>query len=145
MHSGGRMFVGRERELAELEAGVDEARAGRGQLFLLTGEAGIGKAGLCEELALRAWQRGLSVRWGRCWEVGGAPAYWPWIQLLRALLREHPQLRARDQLARILPELGGATPPAALDSAEQRFQLFDAVSSALREAAAVKPLLLILD
>ena len=22
---------------------------------------------------------------GRCWEAGGAPAYWPWVQVLRAL------------------------------------------------------------
>ena len=143
------MFVGRERELAELEAGLDEAREGRGRLFLLAGEAGIGKTRLCDELALRASQRGLAVRWGRCWEVGGAPAYWPWIQLLRGLLREHPQLaergHVRDSLARILPELGGAAHPAPLDSAEQRFQLFDAVSGALREAAGRAPLLLILD
>jgi len=36
-------FVGRERELSELRAGLDEAIAGRGRLFLISGEPGIGQ------------------------------------------------------------------------------------------------------
>ncbi len=146
-----RTFVGRERELADLEAGVEETLAGRGQLYLLAGEAGIGKTRLCDELALRASDRGLLVRWGRCWEVGGAPPYWPWIQLLRALLRERRvelEPLARETLARLLPELalaGAAPAPWQQDSAEQRFQLFDAVTQYLRDVSRDTPLLAILD
>ena len=47
-------FVGRERELAELVDGLDDAFAGRGRLFLLVGEPGIGKSRLAEELIARA-------------------------------------------------------------------------------------------
>ena len=81
-------FVGRERELAELTAGLDDALAGRGRLFLLVGEPGIGKSRLAEELAARARARGALVLVGRCWEAGGAPAYWPWVQSLRAYVRQ---------------------------------------------------------
>jgi DNA-binding SARP family transcriptional activator len=77
-------FVGRERELAELVAGLDDAFAGSGRLFLLVGEPGIGKSRLAEELIARARDRGARVLVGRCWESGGAPAYWPWVQSLRA-------------------------------------------------------------
>src|SRR5215213_8650248 len=49
-----RTFVGRDSELAELDAGLADALAGRGRLFLLAGEPGIGKSRLAEELATRA-------------------------------------------------------------------------------------------
>jgi hypothetical protein len=146
----GRMFVGRDRELAELDHGLDDALRGHGQLFLISGEAGIGKTRLCDEIALHASDRGLNVRWGRCWEVGGAPAYWPWIQLLRSLLREHGDLplapHTRETLARLLPELGTTSASTGEpDSAEQRFQLFDAVTCTLRQAASGAAILVILD
>ena len=37
------VFLGREEQLAALEAGLHEASGGQGRLFLLVGEAGIGK------------------------------------------------------------------------------------------------------
>src|SRR5215467_13080651 len=37
------LFVGRERELAELRAGLEDTLAGHGRLFLISGEPGIGK------------------------------------------------------------------------------------------------------
>ena len=72
-------FVGRDRELAELRAGLDDVGAGQGRLFLLSGEPGIGKTRLAEEISTDASARGMRVVWGRCWEGGGAPAYWPII------------------------------------------------------------------
>src|SRR5260370_4100554 len=77
-------FVGRERELAELSVGLDDVSAGHGRLFLLSGEPGIGKTRLAEEISSDAAARGMRVLWGRCWEGGGAPSYWPFIQILRA-------------------------------------------------------------
>ena len=139
-----RVFVGRLNELSELEAGLDDARAGRGGLFLLTGEAGIGKTRLADELARRAAAAGFGVRWGRCWEVGGAPAYWPWIQILRGLLRGAGRVAlepsTRDELARLLPELGEAPASGSPgDASQERFQLFDAMATILREASETNP------
>ena len=90
----GGAFVGRERELAEL-IGRARRRAGRrGRLVLLAGEPGIGKSRLADELIGQARARGARVLVGRCWEAGGAPAYWPWVQSLRAYVRETGARRA---------------------------------------------------
>jgi hypothetical protein len=81
-------FVGRDRELGLGLTLLDEVLRGRGRLLLITGEPGIGKSRLAEELATQAGERGAQVVWGRCWEAGGAPAYWPWIQSLRLLMHK---------------------------------------------------------
>src|SRR4029453_951203 len=85
-----RVLVGRSRELDDVAGAFDEAASGRGALFLLVGSAGIGKTRLADELARKEEARGMQAVWGRCWETGGAPAYWPWIQILRELVRDRP-------------------------------------------------------
>src|SRR5580700_8189422 len=79
-------FVGRERELAELVSACEAGADSDAHLFLVYGEPGIGKTRLADELASRVKASGMRVLWGRCWEGGGAPAYWPWIQVIRSLL-----------------------------------------------------------
>src|SRR5918992_1226538 len=149
-------FVGRERELAELIAGLDDAFAGRGRVFLLGGEPGIGKSGLAEELSARARGRGARVLVGRCWEAGGAPAYWPWVQSLRPYVRESDAQTLRAHLregasdvAQLLPEihdvLGDLPPAPPLESEGARFRLFDSLTAFLRSVAAAHPLVLVLD
>src|SRR5271154_215166 len=81
------IFVGRDRELSELRGGLATVAGGRGQLFCIVGEPGIGKTRLAEEIATDAERTGAKVAWGRCWEGGGAPAYWPWTQALRHCAR----------------------------------------------------------
>ena len=81
------LFVGRERELRTLLDALDAALAGRGSLFLIGGEPGIGKSRLADELASHARARGVLVLWGRGWEDAGAPPFWPWVQALRSYLR----------------------------------------------------------
>src|SRR6266511_3655764 len=63
---GSRAFVGRDRELAELLAGLEDAAGGRRRLFLIAGEPGFGKTWLAEHLAGHATRRGARVLWGRC-------------------------------------------------------------------------------
>ena len=57
VRSTGGMFVGRQREMAALEAALKEARAGRGRLVMLVGEPGIGKTRTAQELASHAATR----------------------------------------------------------------------------------------
>jgi DNA-binding SARP family transcriptional activator len=78
------VFVGREDPLAQLLAGLEESLTGNARVFLISGEPGIGKSRLAEELARHARRRGAHVLVGRCWEAGGAPVFWPWMQALRA-------------------------------------------------------------
>lgn len=149
-------FVGRERELGELLAALTEAEGGRGRLFLLGGEPGIGKSRLADELAARASERGALVLWGRCWEAGGAPAYWPWVQSLRVYVRgERPEtLRIQlgggaVHLAQILPDLdeifSDLPSPPTLDPETARFYLFDAAATLLRNIAKSRPVVLLLE
>ncbi len=72
---------------------------------------------LAEELAGRARERGAAVLVGRCWEAGGAPAFWPWVQALRARARDRQVETLRAELgagapyvAKIVPELHDLIP-----------------------------------
>jgi hypothetical protein len=103
-------FVGREPELAALLGALDDALAGSGRLTLVAGEPGIGKSRLAEELVDHARQRGARVCVGRCWEAGGAPAYWPWVQALRAYIRDSEPEALRAQLGDRGPELAAILP-----------------------------------
>ena len=151
-----RAFVGREREMAELCAVLEVPASDRRRVLLISGEAGIGKTRLAEEFASHAASRGTRVVWGRCWEGGGVPAYWPWIQALRTLLAdsdlELPKISASAELAQLMPELrvSSESPNAAATSArsdpeQARFRLFDSVTSLLKDAARLQPLMLVLD
>jgi tetratricopeptide (TPR) repeat protein len=145
-------LVGRALPTADLRRAIDEAAGGRGRLVLLAGEAGIGKTTLAAETAGYAAGRGLKVLWATCWEGDGVPAYWPWVQVVRAGLGSGG---AADLLgpgaadvARIVPEVAGesATPAQESGDPEQaRFRLFDAVASFLLRMARVEPLLVVLD
>jgi tetratricopeptide (TPR) repeat protein len=154
--AGSRAFVGRDRELAELVAGLEDAAGGQGRLFLIAGEPGIGKTWLAEHLAGLATTRGTRVLWGRCWEGGGAPPFWPWAQLVGALAEgcDDETLAAwlgvgAAQVAQVVPglgeRLGRSTAAAAPESDAARFYLFEAVTSLFRHAASVQPLLLVLE
>ena len=149
-------FVGREHEIAQGLGLLEEALAGRGRLLLVAGEAGIGKSRMADELAARARERGMRVAWGRCWEAAGAPAYWPWVQSLRSLIRnvDADQLGAQmgagaGDIAQLVPELRATlgdlptSPEADPDAA--RFRLFDSASTFLKNAADERPLMLVLD
>jgi tetratricopeptide (TPR) repeat protein len=141
------VLIGRSREIDGLEGLLAGAVSGSGGLRILHGEAGIGKTRLANEIATRASTRGFIVAWGRAWETEGAPAYWPWIELLGALVALDPNEEVSPRVRALLNRnatvpLGDST---RADPARERFELFDAVSSFLRASTRTAPLLLILD
>ncbi len=147
-------LVGREHELAQLDAALGDALDGRGRLVVLTGEAGIGKTALARAFVERAAGLGAAWAWGTCWDGGGAPAYWPWVQIVRALARNEQSGSLRELLgdgapwlASLLPELAddAPAPQPAPDSDQARFLLFDALAGLLATASARRPLVVVLD
>jgi tetratricopeptide (TPR) repeat protein len=139
------MLIGRARELESIEGMLDGAASGSGGLRVLCGEAGIGKTRLADEASAVAGRRGFAVAWGRAWETGGAPAYWPWTEVLRALAIDEVDIP--DRVAALLGR-DRRTPVgdgARADPARERFELFEAVASYVRARARVDPLLLVLD
>lgn len=146
-------FVGREAEIAALTAALDDGARGRGSTVILRGESGIGKSRLAEEAADLATDRGYTVVWGRSWEAGGAPSFWPWVQAIRSLCRDlDPALLSdsiRKRLAELLPELdeGASAPDLGVGDVTNpaRFRRLDAFTSALCELAAHEPILVVLD
>ncbi len=127
----GGTFVGRARELDLLGTRLDDARGGRGQLVLVTGEPGIGKTRLAEELGRHAEAIGVPLGWGRASEDEGSPPYWIFRQLARSTGRAMPGLLT-----------GGA---AGGGPAEARFEAFEALADDLRAAAEAGGLLVVLD
>ena len=146
-------LVGRSDVLAQLRRAVEDAAGGRGRLVLLTGEAGIGKTSVAAQAAADADGRWARVVWGWGWQGEGAPAWWPWVQVLRSLVAQDPRLgrvaAGASSLARLLPELpGAAAPPATPDepaTAAARFRLLDEVTSVLLAAAEDRPLMVVLE
>ena len=76
-------FVGREPELTILQERWAEARAGRGQVICLMGEAGIGKSRLLLEFQRRLADEPVTWLTGRCISYGKEMAYLPIIDLLK--------------------------------------------------------------
>jgi class 3 adenylate cyclase len=149
-------FVGRSAELAELRTALDAAIGGTGRLVLVSGEPGIGKTRLAQELSKEAEARGCLVLWGRCWEGEGAPAFWPWVEALSAYARTLDPRTLRSQLgaaapdlAQLVPDIQAALPdlpaPAPTEPEQARFRLFGGVAAFLIGVASVRPLLLVLD
>ncbi|MGH0029945.1 MAG: ATP-binding protein [Myxococcota bacterium] len=141
-------IFGRDAELASLRAELTGAMQGSGRLVLISGEAGIGKTALLSAHAREAQARGALVAWGRCHEMPGAPAYWPWSRLIEELASSNgvPD-RNRDDLATVLGDLRAAAATSGEDAVVQRdrFELFGRIASCLSVLAKKSGLLLALD
>ena len=150
------VFVGRQREMGELRAALEESLAGRGQMVMLVGEPGIGKTRTAQELTTYAETQGARVLWGRCYEEEGAPPYWRWIQSIGSFISEQDpdQLSSAmgpgaSHIAELIPglreKLPDLTDPPALEPEPARFRLFDSVTTFLKNASQSQPLVIVLD
>jgi DNA-binding SARP family transcriptional activator len=148
-------FVGREQEWTLLGGSLQQVIDGHGQIVFVSGEPGIGKTRLLEELAGLATARGAQVLAGRCYELEQNVAYAPILEALRSLL---PTLSALPSpcpparlaaVAELLPELREARPDLPphhpLPPDEERSRLLSSLAEVIRHCARNEPLLLLLD
>jgi DNA-binding SARP family transcriptional activator len=153
--SSARSFVGRVSELEALQEALERCRQGERVAALISGEPGIGKTRLADELSRRAGAFGIVTLPGRCdgdLELPFKPFAEVVEELLASPIRDELEAHVREHdgvLTRLLPmlalERGIATAPQGDDAQGLQYALFAAVSGLLHEAAAAQPLLLILE
>jgi DNA-binding SARP family transcriptional activator/predicted ATPase len=128
-------LVGRAAEWARLRETWQSAAQGNPRLVLISGEAGIGKTRLAEELLAWVDRQGLPVSSAYCYAAEGASAYAPVTTWLRAQSLSHLELVWRSEIARLLPELAkdasGVNIPGPLTQAWQRQRFHEALARAV--------------
>lgn len=119
-------FVGREKELAQLQTAWVATQRGHTSLVLITAEAGGGKTRLAQEFI--ATLANVVPLMGHCYESTRALAYQPWTQLLEKLLVHLDENHWRtlpvpwlDELARLLPMLAAKQSSPTTSQPEQLF------------------------
>lgn len=144
-------LVGREVELAQIDASLARVEVGVGQLIFLSGEPGIGKTRLAQEVMLRARACGFIVACGRCYESQRSVPYYPFLEVLQSLHAVAPvQHRGRvatdwPLLPRLIPAAG--TPPSSsqFGSYEEQQRLFWSVTEFLQVLSEIAPVAILLD
>ncbi len=145
-------LVGRRAELEQLRAAWNQASRGQAHFVCITGDAGIGKTRLAEELLAEVHGQGHIAARTRAYALEGRLAYAPLADWLRspALADGVSALDAvwRSELARLLPELlsedTNLAPPQPLTERWQRKNLYEALVRAFSSSRG-RPLLLVLD
>lgn len=144
-------IAGRDEELRWLEASLSGATIGEGRVVLLSGEAGIGKTRLAQELLARARKRGFTVLQARAYPMEGGLSYALILSALGPFLR-HPEPSRQLSLMSGLPDLGRLFPGLRLPPPEplgdpllEKTRLFEAVARLLQRLANESPVALFLD
>ncbi|MEX1246820.1 MAG: ABC transporter substrate-binding protein [Thermoanaerobaculia bacterium] len=161
------VFVGREKEFAELQRRLNTAIAGEGQFAVVAGEPGIGKTRLLEELKNLATVRKIRVVYGRFVEQDRSFSYQGFCELIEDYFQSRdsggsserpdfsdlasdlvalfPQLSEIGELRSAVSGDSRIAVPAEEKKAEDRIQIFELIAKTLTRIAGGKPLVLILD
>jgi DNA-binding SARP family transcriptional activator/tetratricopeptide (TPR) repeat protein len=149
-------LVGRSGEMQALRTAWNAAAAGTGSFVLVSGEAGIGKTRLCDELAAVAESTGGTVLRTRCYETERSLFLQPVVDAIATAFRTLPPDRTREAagewaglLANLVPTAVPVLGPAAAHgrgSVEvERRRAFEAVTAFVRRLSAHSPVLLVID
>jgi DNA-binding SARP family transcriptional activator/predicted ATPase len=144
-------LIGRQSAWEQLQTAWQRAACGQAHFALITGEAGMGKSRLAEELFAWVREQGFATAETRAYAAEGRLAYGPVADWLRSEpLRAAPARLDTvwlTEVARLLPELPAEHPdlphPEPLTEHWQRQRLFEALARAVLQAS--QPLLLLID
>ncbi len=150
-------LIGREGELAVIQAALAAVGSGHGRLLFLVGEPGVGKTRLAQEIMLRAHAHGFLVATGCCYEPQQTVAYYPFLAALSQIFAaastalQQEVARRWPLVTRLLPQHELEHPtldalsvdPGGGEDARQR--LYWQVAGFLRAVVSECPLTLLLD
>jgi eukaryotic-like serine/threonine-protein kinase len=163
------VFIGREKEFAELQRRLNSAISGECQFAVVAGEPGIGKTRLLEELKNLSIARKLRVLYGRFVEQDRSFSYQGFCELVQDYFRTRdatassaserpdfsdlagdlislfPQLSEIAELRAAVSGDSRIAVPAAERKVEDRIQIFELLARTLTRIAGGKPLVLILE
>jgi DNA-binding CsgD family transcriptional regulator/tetratricopeptide (TPR) repeat protein len=150
------VFVGRSKEVSQLDDALAAIQAGAGRCVLVSGDAGIGKSRLIAETEAKTRPRGFTTLVGRCFEQDRSFPYAPLIDMLRPFFAQGAGANLLDALGplatevpKLLPELASwiptprSTPP--LDSAVEKRRLFEALTGLFLRQSQAGPLMLVVE
>ncbi|MBI2864120.1 MAG: AAA family ATPase [Chloroflexi bacterium] len=144
-------LVGRAVEVKRLTDALARAGRGQGRTVFLTGEEGIGKTRLAQEVLGIARARGFQVLQGRAYSVEANLAYAPFLEAIGSVLGRSDRARQSSlvgglpDLAKLFGDLQLSAPEPLGDPALEKTRLFDAVSRLLQRLASEAPLTLFVD
>jgi len=154
-----KFFVGREREIAEIERMMDNALAGHGDLLVLEGEAGVGKTRLAYTVLQQAAKNGATVISTTCQTIEQKFPFSPLADSIGRYLHSLPDSVLRElphaslaELAQIVPSLQDHIPDLSVRSSDQTLRtdeshqrLIDSIVGFLADLAELRPMLIFLD
>ena len=134
------LLLGRERDIADLGEALRLAAQGSPQIALVGGDAGIGKTSLVADLERRAGGLGFTVTTGHCLDIEAGMSFAPAVEAVRSLITGVEDLGTRPSARRMLTLLDPDAP-----RNREAFNVLDDLTAVVLEAAAVGPVLLVLE
>ncbi len=144
-------LVAREAELKRVLAAADATATGNGRLVLISGEPGVGKTRLAQEVMLTVRNRRFLVAAGRCYEQQRSVPFCPFIDILSTLHSSSPESIRADvalrwpYLLRLLPDVGGESSAQPTNKPDDQIRLFRAVTGFLHSVSDQFPVAIFLD
>jgi DNA-binding CsgD family transcriptional regulator/tetratricopeptide (TPR) repeat protein len=151
------VLIGRENDLQRLERLLTQSQEGKGQIALLSGEAGIGKSRLVREVKAQA-AGGTVILEGYCFQTDSLLPYAPLLDLFRNFFVRYsleeiaqPAKESAQQLLTLFPELTAALPDLSqsdtpnLNLEQEKRRHFQALAGTIMELAQRTPLIIILE
>src|SRR5215831_8984014 len=146
-------LVGRDAELARIQSVWQTVLDGKGRLVLLSGEPGIGKTRLAEEVLLRTATPKCVTLIGRCFEQQSSIPFFPFTEAFAAAWKvaptelTHAAAERWQELGFIVPDVlspaRGA--PTSVDSEATQLRVFQCATQFLVRFAEIQPIVLLLD
>ncbi len=124
------LLIGRDAEMGQLNALLQETRGGHGRTVLLSGEAGVGKSAMIRDFVQKA--RGLGIRafTGECTEIDARRPFGPFMDIARAANR--------------LSSLPVA-PPDAAAAGTDRYRLHSFFTGLLADLSRERPIIIVVE